>query len=263
MKDVQAERDGRNMVVDEVGVRGLRFPVTVLDRGDELQATVAVVDMTVELPEDTRGTHMSRFVEVLNELDGPLTLERLGTMAEAVRLRLGARAASLKACFPYFMTRVAPVSAAKGRMAYDCAFQARVTEGEPSPDLLLEVRVPVTLLCPCSKEISEAGAHNQRAWVMVSLRTARFRWIEDVVALVEDRASSPVYPLLKRPDEKHVTETAFARPRFVEDMVRDVAVGLRDDDDVLWFSVSVESHESIHDHDAWAHVKRDKRSEGR
>ena len=259
MKDVQAEPDKRKIVVDEVGVRGMRFPVTVLDQDKEQQSTVASVEMSVELPGDTRGTHMSRFVEILNDHKGPLTLKILGEMAWIVQAKLGANAASIKVCFPYFMFRQAPVSGARGRMAYDCAFQARVREGDKDADLALEVCVPVTLLCPCSKEISKAGAHNQRAIVCVTIRTKKFRWIEDLIAQVEDCASSPVYPLLKRPDEKYVTEAAYNKPRFVEDMVREVALGLQNDPDVLWFSVSVESHESIHDHNAWAHVKRDRR----
>ena len=252
LADVQSRPDEREVDITKVGIRSIRYPVTVLDRARGHQNTVARVNMYVNLPRAYKGTHMSRFVELLNEFSGEMTIERIPEMLREMRRRLTARQAHLEISFPYFVTKRAPVSGAEGVMSYECKLLGRADE---DVDIGLEVHVPVTTLCPCSKEISESGAHNQRSIVKVALRFKRLVWIEDVIELVESCASCEIYSVLKRVDEKHVTEKAYANPVFVEDLVREVAVRLRDDPNITWFAVSSESMESIHSHNAYAYVE--------
>lgn len=251
LPDHASHEDTRGVDIDRVGIRGLRMPITVWDRSNAMQPTVATIDATVSLPASQKGTHMSRFIEVLCGVRGELSLKNLPGVLADIQRRLGAERAQLDVRFPYFMARQAPVSGATSLMSYEAAFHA-TRDGERFA-FVLEVGVPVTTLCPCSKAVSERGAHNQRGVVTVELQSDEFVWIEDVVEAVEACASSPLFALLKREDEKYVTERAYDNPVFVEDLVREVTVALRPR--AIWLRVSVENLESIHNHSAWAVVE--------
>ncbi|GAB6062553.1 GTP cyclohydrolase FolE2 [Deferrisoma palaeochoriense] len=257
MIDVQNFPDTREVDIDQVGVSDLRYPIYVLDRSQELQQTLATFTMSVSLPHHFKGTHMSRFIEVLNEHRGEVTMRTLPAILRDLKERLDAESARVEVEFPYFFEREAPVTRAKALMEYLCWFIGEANGGES--DFVLGVRVPVTSLCPCSKEISDYGAHNQRGHVNIEVRTRRrpdgspeFVWIEELIDVAERSASAPVYPLLKRADERFVTMLAYDNPVFVEDILRNVAVQLREDDRVEWFRVHVVNHESIHNHSAFA-----------
>jgi GTP cyclohydrolase IB len=257
MKDIQSSSDSRNVPIRKVGVKDIRYPIRVLDRQEQFQATVARVSMYVDLPHHFKGTHMSRFVEILNEHHGEITLRNIDTILAGMLDRLDSETAHIEVRFPYFLNKSAPVSGAEGLMDYDCAFLASHRRGASAPETILEVNVPVTSLCPCSKEISDAGAHNQRSVVTIQIRYRDFVWIEELIEIAEQAASSGVYSLLKREDEKHVTEQAYEHPVFVEDLVRGVAVKLRDDERISWYQVESENFESIHNHSAYAMVVSD------
>lgn len=250
LTDIQNQPDSRNLAIDRVGVKNLRYPLRIRDKADSEQGTVATVSMAVDLPEHYKGTHMSRFVEVLNERRGELSLSTLPELLAEVQRRLGAEAAYIEARFPYFLERRAPVSGAVSLMEYPSCFRAS-RRGE-ALDFVLEVTVPVKSLCPCSKAISRYGAHNQRSLVTVSARFDGMLWIEDIVEAVEASASSPLYALLKREDEKYVTERAYENPRFVEDLVREVVTRLSARPEIRWLEVQADNQESIHNHSAWA-----------
>jgi GTP cyclohydrolase I len=254
--DVQSSRDTRRIPIDKVGIKDIRHPVRVRDRDGGEQHTVATFNMYVNLPHDFKGTHMSRFVEVLNNHEYEITVESFKQMLHEMTQRLEAGAGHIEMTFPYFVTKRAPVSGVKSLIDYQVAFVGEVVDGEPV--MYIKVVVPVTSLCPCSKEISDYGAHNQRSHVTVKVRTRGFIWIEDVIDIVEGEASCELYGLLKRPDEKYVTEKAYDNPKFVEDMVRDVAARLNADDRVAGYVVESENFESIHNHSAYALVERDK-----
>lgn len=253
MIDVQAQTDDRHIEIDRVGVKNLRYPIVVLDRRNADQHTVANVNMYVRLPHRFRGTHMSRFLEVLNEFRGRISISNIREILEKMKARLDSEEAHIELSFPYFVEKEAPVTGAKSLMEYPCSFQASLRD---TLDFVLSVEVPLHTLCPCSKEISRGGAHNQRSRVHVRVRFREFVWIEDLIALVERAGSSPVWALLKRPDEKHVTEAAYANPRFVEDVVRHVAQSLGAWPAVTWFAVEAENQESIHNHSAYAFLER-------
>jgi GTP cyclohydrolase I len=262
MQDVQGLADSREIPLDQVGVSGLQHPIVVLDRASEKQRTIARVTMSVALPREQKGTHMSRFVEVLNDHHGEVTMRTVPAILRDLRGRLDAASARIELTFPYFLERVAPVSGARALMDYEVTFVG--TSDDVRDDFVLKVKVPVTSLCPCSKAISKYGAHNQRGYVTVSVRSypvarnevlPQIVWIEELVSLAESCASAPVYPLLKRVDEKHVTEQAYENPVFVEDMVRNAALRLQDDARIRWFHVHVENVESIHNHSAFAEVE--------
>ena len=253
LPDCAAEADARGVAIDQVGIRGLRYPIVVWDKQRRSQPTVAELALSVGLPADEKGTHMSRFVEVLEHHRGELTLGTVPELLAEIQRRLEAHDAHLEARFPYFLERHAPVSGVASLMEYRCAFVA--SRSGDQLDFVLEVEVPVTTLCPCSKAISRYGAHNQRGLVRARLGLSEMVWIEDVVALIEEQASSPLYALLKREDEKYVTERAYERPRFVEDLVRDTALALRAVPGVASAEVEVENLESIHNHSAWAVVR--------
>ncbi len=255
MRDVQSERDRRNIPIDSVGVTGLAYPIVVRDKHEKTQHTVATVEMAVSLPKDYRGTHMSRFIEILNSCNGHVTLQNLQQIAEALRDHLDAERAEVEFRFPYFASRQAPVSGSPSYTRYDVVFWAA---SDDRFDFTLTVSVPVNTLCPCSREISEKGAHNQRAEVRITVRMNHLVWIEELAVIAEESASSPVFTLLKREDEKFLTEKAYDTPRFVEDVVREVAERLDRDSRIDWYSVTVTSHESIHAHDAFASLSRDK-----
>ena len=256
LADVQADPDGRRIPIAKVGVQNIRFPILVKDRRKEAQHTVATIDMSVNLPHHFKGTHMSRFMEILNSHDGEISGEALPALLRTMRERLDAETARLRVSFPYFMEKAAPVTGATGLLSYDCCFEASSGKDD---DFVLTVKVPVTTLCPCSREISSRGAHNQRGLVTVEARFAGELWIEEVVALVDDSASCGLYPVLKRADEKWVTERAYDNPRFVEDLVREMTLRLRAMEQVTWFRVHVVNFESIHEHDAYAEVEESKR----
>jgi GTP cyclohydrolase IB len=260
MVDVQSRQDGRGIPLDLVGVRAIRYPIVVLDRAAKHQHTVATLSMSVGLPHHFKGTHMSRFIEVLNEHRGEVTMRTLPAILGILRRRLDAERARLEVSFPYFLDRAAPVSGARALMDYECAFTGEANGR--TTDFVLSVRVPVTSLCPCSKEISDYGAHNQRGHIAVEVRTTRtptgepeLVWIEELVELAERAASAPVYPLLKRVDERHVTMQAYQNPVFVEDMVRTAAAALQNDTRITWFRVQAENQESIHNHNAFACIE--------
>jgi GTP cyclohydrolase IB len=260
LEDVQAQPDLRGIALNEVGVRGLRHPILVLDRERAKQQTVADVSMSVSLPAHVKGTHLSRFVEVLGEHAGEVTMHTIPSILAALRHRLDAGQARIQVDFPYFLERTAPITGARALMDFQCQFTGEADD--QGCQFTLTVRVPVTSVCPCSKAISDYGAHNQRGHITISVRTGddpggepQLVWIEELVDLAERSASAPVYPLLKRPDERHVTMLAYDNPVFVEDMVRSVAGGLRTDPRVAWFAVEATNDESIHNHAAFAKVE--------
>ena len=268
LSDVQSRRDYRRIGITKVGVKGLRYPILVLDRQNGTQHTIAAFNMYVNLSHRERGTHMSRFIEVLNRHRGEVNLKSIPVILDDLVKKLKAESAHLEVEFPYFLEKSAPVTGAKAMVFYTCRYLASTVAQSASPrsragtlprkDFRVEVEVPVISLCPCSKEISRIGAHNQRSLVAVRVRYSGFFWIEDLISLVEESASAPIYSLLKRPDEKFITEQAFARPRFVEDIAREVASRLRRDPNFTWFKVEVENFESIHSHNAYAYVEEGK-----
>ena len=255
MIDIQNQKDDRNIDIKKVGVKGIKYPLTVLDRAHGSQQVNATINMYVNLPHHFKGTHMSRFVEILNEHRGEVSIKTLQTILEKVRAKLRAASAHMEIEFPYFIEKTAPVSGAKSLMEYHCRFSGK--NGGGKTDIQVGVVVPVTTVCPCSKEISSAGAHNQRSLVSVNVRFKRFFWIEDLIRTVENSASGEVYSLLKRVDEKYVTEKGYANPMFVEDVVRSVASNLNNIDNITWFSVEAENYESIHNHSAYAYVEKE------
>jgi len=249
--DVQNQRDARQVTIDKVGVKGVRYPILVEDRQNKVQHTVAELDILVELPHSHRGTHMSRFLEVLNKYQEETLISALPDFLTDIKQALNADKAYVTFRFPYFLKKWAPVSKMSSLQCYNCVFEASMGEDFT---LIIGVDVPVTSLCPCSKEISEFGAHNQRSEVRIRAMYNDFVWLEELIELAEKHASCEIYPLLKRVDEKHVTERAYQHPAFVEDLVRDIAVSLRSDDRITWFSVESENYESIHSHNAYAIV---------
>ncbi|MCW5937294.1 MAG: GTP cyclohydrolase I FolE2 [Fimbriimonadaceae bacterium] len=255
LPDIQKTKDTRNIPIDKVGVRGVKYPITVLDRDNGEQQTIGDFTLTVDLPSEFKGTHMSRFLEVLNQTGRQVSVHSLPEMLHQMTSRLHARQAHVAIRFPFFMVKRAPVTGAEGMMQFECGFDA---EGNGEFESKLFVRVPVTTLCPCSKEISSAGAHNQRGWVTAKVVPNGHIWLEELIEMIEASASCALFPVLKRPDEKWVTETAYQNPRFVEDMVREVALRFDSDDRILRYEVEVENEESIHAHNAYAYLARSK-----
>ena len=253
LKDTQAEPDYREIDIDKVGVKDIRYPIVVLDKKNKTQHTVASINLYVNLPRQFKGTHMSRFVEILNEHRREISNKNFEEILKAMKEKFGASTAHLEVEFPYFLEKAAPVSKAVGLMEYTCRYSGSLVS---EMDLILEIAVPVTTLCPCSKEISERGAHNQRGIVKVAVRLGEFVWIEDIIETVEGSASSPVYSLLKRPDEKYLTELAYDNPMFVEDIVREVSINLDKISGVKWVRIEAENWESIHNHSAYAFIER-------
>ncbi|UCD90379.1 MAG: GTP cyclohydrolase I FolE2 [Desulfobacterales bacterium] len=253
MKDIQNERDYRNIPIDKVGIKNLQYPIIVLDRQNKFQHTVANINMYVDLPHEYKGTHMSRFVEMLHLFRPEVSLKNISVILGEMKKHLDAASAQIEVTFPYFIEKTSPVSHSPGLMDYSCSF---IGSSDPHDkiDLVSIVVVPISSVCPCSKEISQGGAHNQRGQVRLSTRFHKFIWIEDMIELVEGCASCEVYSVLKRVDEKHVTEKGFSNPKFVEDIVRDVAEKLKKDNNITWFSVSAENFESIHNHSAYASI---------
>jgi GTP cyclohydrolase I len=253
LHDKQSEPDYRELRIDKVGVRGLRFPVQVRDKHHSVQNTVATIGLFVDLPKEFKGTHMSRFIEVLNAHGSVVHVENIPDILYAMQERFQAATSHLEMEFPYFMVKRAPVSGLEGVMDYTARFDAAACGAEI--DFVLAVKAHVTTLCPCSKAISSRGAHNQRGEVNVQVRFRKPIWIEDLIAIVETSASSELYALLKREDEKAVTERAYDNPVFVEDLVRNVALRLKAHPDVSWYKVEAENQESIHNHNAYACIE--------
>jgi len=260
MLDIQNHRDERRMPIDKVGVCDLQYPIVVLDRKNQRQSTIAKISLSVNLPHEFKGTHMSRFIEVLNEHRGEVTMHTLPVILGQLRTRLKAESAHMEVAFPYFLERSAPASGATALMDYQCKFTGEANGG--TADFVLSVCVPVTSLCPCSKAISDYGAHNQRGQVTIDVRTKKTEealpalvWIEELIEVGESSASAPVYALLKRQDERHVTMQAFDNPVFVEDIVRNVALKLQLEERVTWFRVHALNQESIHNHNAFAEIE--------
>jgi len=250
--DVQSSADTRRIPIDKVGIKDIRHPVRVKDKTGGEQHTIANFNMYVNLPHNFKGTHMSRFVEILNEHEREITVKSFKEILKEMVERLEAESGHIEMAFPYFVNKAAPVSGVTSLMDYDVTFIGEI-KGD-KPELLIKVVVPVTSLCPCSKKISEYGAHNQRSHVTVTVRTCDFVWIEDLINLVEEQASCELYGLLKRPDEKYVTEKAYNNPKFVEDMVRDVAAKLNADKRIVGYTVESENFESIHNHSAYGFI---------
>ncbi|MEZ0326468.1 MAG: GTP cyclohydrolase FolE2 [Fimbriimonas sp.] len=255
--DIQSTPDIRNIAIDKVGVRKVKYPIHVRVKDNGLMHTVGTFSLTVDLPHDYKGTHMSRFLEVLGEHNKDISAETIPVILQRLRERLKAETSHLEVTFIYFREKAAPVTQKVGMMGYECGFSAT---GGTSTDFELYLNVPVTTLCPCSKEISAYGAHNQRGYVMVRIkpRGEEILWLEDVIDMIEGAASAPLYPVLKRPDEKFVTEQAYDNPRFVEDMVREVAIAFDNEPRIASYEIEVENHESIHDHNAYACLSRSK-----
>ncbi len=251
-KDIQSSEDKRQETIDKVGVKNLKYPVVLEDRSRGLQKTVAEIDFFVELPHHYRGTHMSRFIEVLNSYHQEDLIENLPRILATVKERLAADRAYISLKFPYFIEKKAPVTGITSLLCYECLFLASLSD---EYELTIGVEVPVTTVCPCSKEISRQGAHNQRSVVTVLLNYKDFIWLEEIVEYVESVASSEVYSLLKREDEKYVTEKGYENPQFVEDIVRDLSVLLKKDRRVTGFKISSENFESIHNHNAYAYLE--------
>ncbi|MBF0124432.1 MAG: GTP cyclohydrolase I FolE2 [Magnetococcales bacterium] len=258
LTDVQSQHDPRQLDIDKVGVKDIRYPIVVKDRQVGEQHTIASIDMFVDLPHQFKGTHMSRFLEVLAEHDRAISIDSLPDLLHAIRERLSAREAHIELEFPYFIRKEAPVSRAAALMDYLVRFHGSIKNDQFR--LVLEVVVPVTSLCPCSKQISNYGAHNQRSHVTVRVTTRDFVWIEELVELVERNASCELYAILKRPDEKYVTEHAYDHPMFVEDTVRAVAAELAADPRIDWYVVEAENFESIHNHSAYAFIEGSNRA---
>lgn len=254
MKDIQNLKDFRNIAIDKVGVKDIRYPIVVLDKANKHQHTIASINMYVDLPRHFKGTHMSRFIEVLNEYRREITIENFPNIMKKMKERLNANSAHLEVEFPYFIEKEAPVSKAKSLMEYRCRFIGTLSSKK---DIVLEISVPITTLCPCSREMSERGAHNQRGIVKVAFRFKGFVWLEDIIELVEGCASSPVYALLKREDERFVTEKAYNNPMFVEDVVREIALKMVENKNIGWFRVEAENWESIHNHSAYASLEKE------
>jgi GTP cyclohydrolase I len=256
LTDTQSQYDDRRIPIDRVGVRALRYPMQIRDKAREVQHTIATAALTVDLPHQFKGTHMSRFVEVLNEFGPELHVDNIHTILRELTERLDSVSAHVDFEFPFFLTKEAPVTRAVGLMDYTARFSATLEKGVV--DFIVTVIVPVTTLCPCSKAISVHGAHNQRGQVTYSVRFSEPIWIEDLIRLVEESASCELFSLLKRPDEKAVTERAYENPVFVEDLVRNIADRSNAVPEILWYRVEAENFESIHNHNAYALIEHRK-----
>ncbi|HEY9159890.1 MAG TPA: GTP cyclohydrolase FolE2 [Desulfomonilia bacterium] len=252
MKDVQRQKPENPLYIHKVGVKDIRYPIVVKDKKRGSQHTVASINLYVDLPVEFKGTHMSRFIEVLNEYHEEIHINRFEHILLEIRSALEAESAHMEIEFPYFIEKEAPVSKVQGLMGYKCSLIGSVGEAK---DFRVGVKVPVQTLCPCSKEISVNSAHSQRGIICAVVKYNRFFWLEDLIELIENCGSSPVYSVLKRPDEKYLTEYAYDNPMFVEDVVRQAAAELSKRPEFDWFSVEAENMESIHNHNAYAYIE--------
>ena len=256
--DVQSSADTRHIPIDKVGIKDIRHPVRVRDRSAGEQHTIATFDMYVNLPHNFKGTHMSRFVAILNNHEREIGVQSFQEMLGEMTEMLEAEEGHIEMRFPYFVNKKAPVSGVQSLLDYDVTLIGERKDGKDG--MIVKVVVPVTSLCPCSKKISDYGAHNQRSHITVSVRIKDFMWIEEIIDIVEQEASCELYGLLKRPDEKFVTERAYENPKFVEDSVRDVAARLNAEERIVSYVVESENFESIHNHSAYALIEHDKRN---
>ncbi len=254
MKDVQREKDMRNLAIDRVGIKSLRYPITVLDKKNNKQHTIADVEMNVSLAADEKGTHMSRFIKILNEFRDKITMGNMVDVLKVIKERLEAEEAFMTIKFPYFLEKTAPKSGIKSLMDYDCSFIGAC--GKDYDEFILKVEVPITSLCPCSKEISDYGAHNQRSTLTIEVKYDDFIWLEELIEIAETSGSCELFSLLKRSDEKYVTERAYENPGFAEDIVREAAQNIMKLKNITWFKVQVENFESIHNHSAFAMIEK-------
>ncbi len=257
IEDVQNTPDTRHLNIDKVGIKSIRHPVKVKDKTGGVQHTIAMFNMYVHLPHNFKGTHMSRFVEILNMNEREISIESFETIVREMVKRLEAQSGHVEMSFPYFINKAAPVSGVQSLLDYEVTFIGEIKDNQFT--ITAKVMVPVTSLCPCSKKISNYGAHNQRSHVTVTAQINDFIWVEELIDIVEDQASCELYGLLKRPDEKYVTERAYDNPKFVEDMVRDVAAKLNAEPRIDAYIVESENFESIHNHSAYALIENDKR----
>ena len=257
--DVQNLADYRGLEIDKVGIKNIKYPIAVLDKQNGTQHTVANINLYVNLPHNFKGTHMSRFVEILNQYRRKIDAKSIPEILREMKQNLNAESAHLEIEFPYFVEKRAPITNEPSLMEYICRFVGSLKK---KLDLVVELEVPIATLCPCSKEISDKSAHNQRGVIKVAYRANEFVWIEDIIKLVETSGSSEVYALLKREDEKFITEHAYDNPRFVEDVVREVAQKMLKKTEITWFSVEAENFESIHNHSAYAFIECDKKKKG-
>jgi len=258
--DVQGSADTRQLAINRVGIKDIRHPVIVKDRSDGVQHTIATFNMYVYLPHQFKGTHMSRFVKILNDHEKEITVTSFKEMLTEMAELLEAKSGSIEMRFPYFVNKKAPISGVQSLLDYDVTLIGEINGDVTSTRV--KIQIPVTSLCPCSKSISDYGAHNQRSHVTVSAKTRGFIWIEEIIDIVEAQASCQLYGLLKRPDEKYVTEHAYDNPKFVEDMVRDIAGELNKDDRIRQYVLESENFESIHNHSAYALIEYDKDNPG-
>ena len=258
VEDVQGHADTRRIPINRVGIKDIAHPVKVKDRSEGEQHTIATFNMYVNLPHNFKGTHMSRFVEILHG-EREISVESFRAMLEKMTQRLEADAGHIEMSFPFFVMKKAPVSGVQSLMDYKATLIGEQKDGKA--ETWVRVVVPVTSLCPCSKKISEYGAHNQRSHVTIKAKLRKHLWIEELIDIAEDEASCELYGILKRPDEKYVTERAYDNPKFVEDLVRDVAKRLNDEDRISAYVVEAENFESIHNHSAYALIERDKDTE--
>jgi len=255
LMDVQNLFDSRQLEIDKVGVKKVKYPIVVLDKENGLQHTVATIDMYVNLPHNYKGTHMSRFVEILHKNQKMINMRNLPNILREMKEKLHAEAAHITVSFPYFIKKEAPVTKTQSYLEYKCGFSGHMGDAGDMKEFIVSVSIPVNTLCPCSKEISDYGAHNQRGVVTLSVKFKKFFWIEDLINIVEKCASSDIYSILKREDEKFVTEKAFNNPMFVEDLVREIAIELKKNKNFPWFSIEAENYESIHNHSAYAYLE--------
>jgi GTP cyclohydrolase IB len=253
LPDTQNQADIREIPINKVGVKNLKYPIALKDKENEIQHTIATISMTVDLPMHFKGTHMSRFVEILQNEKREMHIDSVYNILEEMQNKLHATTAHMELDFIYFREKKAPVSKKPSLIDYRVKFHAIMDKDKK--DFVMTVIVPVTTLCPCSKNLSDYGAHNQRGEVTVALRFTDMVWIEDVISVIEKSASSELYTLLKREDEKFVTERAYENPVFVEDLVRNIVLELKKDKNIIWYSVEAENFESIHNHNAYAMIE--------
>lgn len=253
LKDTQNEKDNRNITIDNVGIEDLEYPIRIKDKQNQIQSTVAQVKMSVVLPKHFRGTHMSRFLEIIHEYCDVISITKIKKIVQAMLDKFEADESSIEISFPYFIEKEAPVSKIKSFLSYQCRL---IAEKKKDFDLIVEVIVPIHSFCPCSREISKYGGHNQRGTIKVQVRMSHLILIEELVQMAEESASAEIYSLMKRVDEKHITEKAYENPRFVEDIMREMVIKLENDDRVIWYNVRVKNFESIHNHNAFASHKK-------
>ena len=259
LQDTQNKVDVRNIPITRVGIKDIKYPFEISDRDGVPQSTIGNFTMSVGLPHNVKGTHMSRFVKILEDQDSSLSIKNFDSLVKNTTNILDSDSAYISVDFTYFKKKCAPVSRVESLLDYSINYTCEVKNNVVNK--YLKVTVPVTSLCPCSKNISDYGAHNQRSHISAHIRTEKTVWIDDVIEMLEDQASCQIYGLLKRPDEKYVTEQAYDNPKFTEDIIRDVAVTLNKDERVTAYKIESENFESIHNHSAYAYIEKDKKKD--